>query len=110
MVAQDCVSKFKDMTIPVMVATSAFGLGIDHGRVGLVINYGLPRTLSDWVQQNGRAGRNMEEALTLLLVNRTYSQIQQSKTIDGDFKAILLDIVASIEGRVCVLCRCVSCV
>ena len=41
-----------------VIATSAFGLGIDCSDIGRVINWGAPSTLEELVQQSGRAGRD----------------------------------------------------
>jgi len=41
-----------------LVATTAFGLGVDCPGIERVINYGSPRTLEELVQESGRGGRN----------------------------------------------------
>ncbi|KAK3281350.1 hypothetical protein CYMTET_10857, partial [Cymbomonas tetramitiformis] len=52
-----CTGKTK-----VVVATVAFGMGLDKADVGAVINYSLPRGPEEYVQQIGRAGRNGDQA------------------------------------------------
>ncbi|NER11491.1 ATP-dependent DNA helicase RecQ [Muriicola jejuensis] len=55
--------------IKVMVATSAFGMGIDKADVGLVVHFELPESLESYFQEAGRAGRNGDRAEAVLLLN-----------------------------------------
>ena len=54
---------------PIMVATSAFGMGIDKGDIDLIIHFDMPLSIGDYYQQAGRAGRDGDIAHCMILYN-----------------------------------------
>ena len=63
----------------VIVATNAFGLGIDKEDVKLVVHMQLPLNIESYFQEAGRAGRNGKTAYSFLLINQ--SDVKRNKDI-----------------------------
>ncbi len=55
---KQALSHFLDAQKPVLVATVAFGMGVDRGDVGLVLHLNLPSSPEAYLQESGRAGRD----------------------------------------------------
>ena len=56
------LQSWKNGVIKVMVATTAFGLGVDQPDVETVVRIGVPPTMEELVQEFGRAGRDGRKA------------------------------------------------
>lgn len=64
---QTALTQFLEQERPVLVATVAFGMGVDRGDVGLVLHLDLPSTPEGYLQESGRAGRDGQPARCLVL-------------------------------------------
>ena len=72
---------WKNSTTPTMVATSAFGMGIDLATVGHVIHIQLPESLESYFQEAGRGGRDGNRATATILYNAYDKQLVTKQLI-----------------------------
>ena len=82
-----------DEKVQVMVATNAFGMGIDKANVKTVIHINMPENLENYYQEAGRAGRNGDKAYAVLLTNDSgilHAENQfDANAVDKDFLTLV---------------------
>ena len=69
---------------PVIVATSALGVGFDHRHVRWVIHAGTPRRMTDFLQETGRAGRDGKPAKSIVLLSAAWQQPDTPADLDEE--------------------------
>ncbi|WP_125766491.1 RecQ family ATP-dependent DNA helicase [Lapidilactobacillus wuchangensis] len=72
----------------IVVATNAFGMGIDKSNLRLVIHYDLPANFENYLQEIGRAGRDGQLALTVIFVDETDFAKQGQRIKNGQLTTI----------------------
>ncbi len=85
--------------VPVMVATSAFGMGIDKPDIRWVVHYALPDSPDSYLQEIGRAGRDGAPARAVLLHRAEDVALQRYFTGGAPAEAEIRDLVAVLRER-----------
>ncbi len=82
----------------VMVATNAFGMGIDKPDVKTVIHFNLPESIESYFQEAGRAGRNGDKAFAVILKNNSDAVL-----VKNQFLNVLptVDFVKQVYRKLC---------
>jgi ATP-dependent DNA helicase RecQ len=66
---QEAFDHWMSEKTPIIVATNAFGMGIDKDNVKVVVHLDLPNSIENYIQEAGRAGRNGKKAFSSVLYN-----------------------------------------
>ena len=102
-IKQEAWKKFKDeresQTIRVIVATNAFGMGIDKSDVRVVIHHDLPDTIEAYFQEAGRAGRDEQKAFAVLLYDPTTDKAKARKRVADNYPS--KEFVCDVYHKTC---------
>ncbi|PSS06546.1 hypothetical protein PHLCEN_2v3676 [Hermanssonia centrifuga] len=95
------MTRFRAGEINILCATEVAGMGLDIPDVDRVIQYMLPKTLSEWVQHYGRAGRGGQPAQAILLVEPSAFQTKKKKVeeiMDPDKQQDEENIISTLDN------------
>lgn len=94
----DNQDKFMKGECRIIVATTAFGMGVDKDDVGLVVHYDISTSLEDYVQESGRAGRGVGTSAECLVLfeeedlNKHFILLNQSKLQKNEIQQVWMAI------------------
>ena len=83
----------------VVVATNAFGMGIDKPDVRMVIHHDLPDTIEAYFQEAGRAGRDEQKAFAVLLYDPSQDKAKARKRVSDNYPP--KEFVESVYHKTC---------
>jgi len=93
--------RWRNNDLKALISTSALGMGINKKDVPFVINIGIQPSITDYFQQAGRAGRNGEEALAVLITEPKADQkmIRRQPTFGMPNKEVLTLVYEALRSH-----------
>ena len=90
---QDIQQRFMSGQLPLIVATIAFGMGIDKSDIRYVVHYDLPKSVENYAQEIGRAGRDGEASDCLVLANHNNLNVLENFVYGDTPEASAIDFI-----------------
>jgi ATP-dependent DNA helicase RecQ len=79
----DIQEKFKENKINLLVATKAFGMGIDKPNIRFTVHFNMPQSIESFYQEAGRAGRDKQKSVCAILYSgTTLNEMQNEISVD----------------------------
>ncbi|MFJ2458015.1 RecQ family ATP-dependent DNA helicase [Pseudomonas neuropathica] len=101
---KDIQDAFKAGELKIIVATNAFGMGVDKSDIRLVVHADIPGSLENYLQEAGRAGRDQQQARCVLLydaqdIENQFGMCEGSKLTLRDIQQILRKLRRESDRR-----------